>query len=127
MANPLSNTNVKATEESDMYFEETYQTDEISAVRLEDSRLVAHFRWSPETSSVLCVTVVRLQACSNDRKLEKVKSVQTSLVARVGSKIKVIGHLTIRVWRNDVTCSLDCCLVESREIRPILGSKASSV
>ena len=107
-----------------MYFEETYQTDEISAVRLEDSRLVAHFRWSPETSSVLCVTVVRLQACSNDRKLEKVKSVQTSLVAHVGSKIKVIGHLTIRVWRNKVSFLLGCRLIESREIFPILERKA---
>ena len=45
---------------------------------------------------------------SNDRKLEKVKSVQTSLVARVGSKIKVIGHLTIRVWKNNVSSLLAC-------------------
>ena len=59
---------------------------------------------------------------SNDRKLEKVKSVQTSLEAHVGSKIKVIGHVTIRVWRKKVSSLLGCHLVESREIRPILGS-----
>ena len=36
----MSSTEVKATEESDMYFEETYQTEEISAVRLDDSRFL---------------------------------------------------------------------------------------
>ena len=35
-------TEVKATEESDVYFEETYQTDEISAVCLDDSRFWIH-------------------------------------------------------------------------------------
>ena len=61
---------------------------------------------------------------SNDRKLEKVKSVQTSLEAHVGSKIKVIGHVTIRVWRNKVSSLLGCRLIESREIFPILERKA---
>ena len=58
---------------------------------------------------------------SNEHKLEKGKSVQTSLEAHVGSKIKVIGHVTITVWRNKVSFLLGCHLVESREIRPILG------
>lgn len=61
---------------------------------------------------------------SKDLKLEKVKPVQTSLVAYRGSKIKVIGHARLRVFRNDASCFLDCRLVESQEIRPILGKKA---
>lgn len=58
-----------------------------------------------------------------DLKLDKVKPVHTSLVAYGGSKIKVIGHAHLRVFRNDVSC-LDWRLVESQEIRPILGRKA---
>ena len=49
---------------------------------------------------------------------------QASLVAYGGSKIKVIGRVSIRVWRNERSCLLDCRLVDSEEIRPILGIKS---
>ena len=49
---------------------------------------------------------------------------QASLVAYGGSKIKVIGRVSIRVWRNERSCLLDCGLVDSEEIRPILGIKS---
>ncbi|XP_048577104.1 uncharacterized protein K02A2.6-like [Nematostella vectensis] len=125
---------VKATEveETDMYPEETYQTEEVLAVWLDDSQLVtfqsesgSFIRFQPDTGAQCNVLPVHLykQAC-NDHKLVKVKPVQTSLVAYGGSKIKVVGHVTIRVWRNHVSCQLDCRLVDSHEIRPILGRKA---
>ena len=61
---------------------------------------------------------------TNDEKLEKVKRVQSSLVAYCGSRIKVIRHFVIRVWRGDASYLLDCCLVDNKEIRSILGRKA---
>ena len=123
---------VKVTEESDMYYEETYLTEEISVVRLDDSQLVtlqmesgSFIRFQPDTGAQCNVLPLHVyKRASKDYKLEKVKSVQKSLVAYGGSKIKVTGHVTMRVWRNNVSCLLDCRLVESRVIRPILGWKA---
>ena len=116
---------VKVTDESDMYYEETYLTEEISVVRLDDSQLVtlqmesgSFIRFQPDTGSQCNVLPLHVyKRASKDYKLEKVKSVQTSLVAYGGSKIKVTGHITMRVWRNNVSCLLDCRLVESRVIR----------
>ena len=64
------------------------------------------------------------QKASKDEKLEKVNRTQASLVPYGGSKIKVIGHVSIRFWRNERSCLLDCRLVDSEEIRPILGIKS---
>ena len=36
----------------------------------------------------------------------------------------VIGQANISVWRNDTTCVLDFRVVDSEEIRPVLGIKA---
>ena len=112
----------KATVESDMYFEETYQTEEILAVRLDDSQLVTlqlesvnFIRFQPDKGaqcSVLPLLVYK--RASNDHNLEKVISVHTALMLCGESKIKVMGYVTIRVWRNGATYLLDCCLVESR-------------
>ena len=125
----------KATVESVMYFEETYQTEEILAVCLDDSQLVTlqlesvnFIRFQPDKGaqcSVLPLLVYK--RASNDHNLEKVIFVHTALMLYGEAKIKVMGYVTIRVWRNGVTCLLDCCLVESCEVRPILGRKASSV
>ncbi|KAL9951232.1 hypothetical protein ACROYT_G043857 [Oculina patagonica] len=41
-----------------------------------------------------------------------------------GSKIKVIGRVSIRVWRNDRSYLLDCRLVDNEDICPILGIKS---
>ena len=49
---------------------------------------------------------------------------ETSLVAYGGSKIKVIGRVPIRVWRNSSSYLLDCRLVNNEDIHPILGRKA---
>ena len=53
-----------------------------------------------------------------------VTPVRTSIVAYGGSKLPVIGEVRIRVSRRDFTCKLDCKLVDSDLIRPILGRRA---
>ena len=60
---------------------------------------------------------------SKDAKLEKVNRTQASLVAYGGSQIKVIGRVSIRVWRNGRSCLFDCRFVDNEEIRPVFGIK----
>ena len=105
-----------------MYFEETYQTEEILAVRLDDSQLVTlqlesvnFIRFQPDKGAQCNVLPLLVyKRTSNDHNLEKVISVHTALMLYGESKIKVMGYVTIRVWRNGATHLLDCCLVESR-------------
>ena len=52
------------------------------------------------------------------------KQYQTAIVAYGGSKIPVVGQLQIHVCRGDYQGLLDCQLVDSTEIRPLLGRKA---
>ena len=53
-----------------------------------------------------------------------VTPVRTSIVAYEGSKLPVIGEVRIRVSRRDFKYKLDCKLVDSDLIRPILGRRA---
>ena len=83
---------VKVTEESDMYCEETYLTEEISVVRLDDSQLVTlqvecriFIRFQPDKRPQCNVLPLHVYKQANDYKLEKVISVQTSFVAYGGS------------------------------------------
>ena len=123
---------VKATEEVEDEAEEMYQTDEVSAVKLDDSQLVtlqlesgSFIRFQPDTGAQCNVLPVHTyKKASKDERLEKVQRMETSLVAYGGSKIKVIGRVPIRVWRNSSSYLLDCRLVNNEDIRPILGRKA---
>ena len=36
-------------------------------------------------------------------------------------KFDVIGGVQIRVWRDDLICSLDCKIVDSKTVHPLLG------
>ena len=102
---------------------------EVAAVKLDDSQLVTlklesgnFIRFQPDTGAQCNVLPLQVyRRASIDEKLEKV---QASLVAYGGSKIKVIGRVSIRVWRNERSCLLDCRLADSEEIRPILGIKS---
>ena len=77
----------KATVESDMYFEEAYQTEEALAVRLDDSQLFTHqlesvnfIRFQPDTGAQCNVLPLLVyKRASNDHNLEKVISVHTAL------------------------------------------------
>ena len=112
--------------------DEVYQTEEISAVQLNDSQLVtiklesgSFIRFQPDTGAQFDVIPVHIyEEVTEDRQLEKVKPIKTSLVAYGGWKIKIIGQVRIRVWRGEASCRLDCRLADSKEIRPILGRKA---
>ena len=122
---------INATEEAEE-IEEMYQTDEISAIKLDDSQLVtlklvsgSFIRFQPDTGAQCNVIPLHIyKQATGDNKLEKVQPLKTSLVAYGGAKIKVIGKVGIRVWRKDTFSLLDRRLVDSEDIRPILGCKA---
>ena len=122
---------VKATDLEDDEAGEMYQI-EVAAVKLDDSQLVTlklesgnFIRFQPDTGAQCNVLPLQVyRKASKDEKLEKVNRTQASLVVYGGSKIKVIGCVSIRFWRNEGSCLLDCRLVDSEEIRPILGIKS---
>ena len=105
---------------------------EVAAVKLDDSQLVTlklesgnFIRFQPDTGAQCNVLPLQVyRKASKDEKLKKVNCTQASLVAYGGSKIKVIGRVSICVWINERSCLLDCRLVDSEEIRPILGIKS---
>ena len=122
---------VKLTDLEDEEAGEMYQI-EVSAVRLGDSQLVTlrlesgnFVRFQPDTGAQCNVHPLHIyKKASKDDKLEKVNRSQASLNAYGGSKIKVMGRVSIRVWRNDKSFLLDCHLIDSEEICPILGFKS---
>ena len=122
---------VKATDLEDDEAGEMYQI-EVAAVKLDDSQLVTlklesgnFIRFQPDTGAQCNVLPLHVyRKASKDEKLEKVNRTQASLVAYGGSKIKVIGRVSMCVWRNERSHLLDCRLVDSEEIRPILGIKS---
>ena len=122
---------VKATNLEDDEAGEMYQI-EVAAVKLDDSQLVTlklesgnFIRFQPDTGAQCNSLPLQVyQKASKDEKLEKVNRTQASLVVYGGSKIKVIDCVSIRFWRNERSCLLDCRLVDSEEIRPILGIKS---
>ena len=64
------------------------------------------------------------EKATKDYDRQFVTPLTSSIVAYGGSKLPVIGHVRIRVSRRDYHCKLDCKLVNSDQIRPILGRKA---
>ena len=40
-----------------------------------------------------------------------------------GTSIPILGKVHLRVWRGHFRCLLDCNLVDSKKVRPILGRK----
>ena len=60
---------------------------------------------------------------TGDISLSKVSPTQTQLTAYGGGKLPVIGSVLLRVWWGDFRCRLDCKLVDSHKIRPLLGRK----
>ena len=84
---------------------EMYQI-EVSTVRLDDSQLVTlrlesgnFVRFQPDTGAQCNVLPLHIyKKASKDDKLEKVNRSQASLVAYGGSKIKVMGRVSIACW-----------------------------
>ena len=61
---------------------------------------------------------------TKDVQMNDVSKCQSTILAFGGSRLTVVGEVRVRVWRDDYKCILVCKLVDSDNIRPILGRKA---
>ena len=61
---------------------------------------------------------------TRDFNLLNVTPVSTAIISYGGTSIPVLGKVRLRVWCGDFRCFLDCNLVDSKRVRPILGRKA---
>ena len=112
--------------------EEIFSISEVAAVSLDDSQLVTlkldsgnYLRFQPDTGAQCNVIPVNLyKKAAKDHKPAHVQSINSAIVAYGGTKLPTVGQVRIRVWRGDYKCLLDCKLVESSAIRPLLGRKA---
>ena len=119
-------------ETEDTECDEIYSISDSAAVQLDDSQLVTlklksgnSLRFQPDTGAQCNVLPVHLyKKATKDVGLKHVRQYQTAIVAYGGSKIPVVGEVQIRVSRGDNQFLLDCKLVDSTEIRPLLGRKA---
>ena len=122
---------VKAADLEDEEASEMYQTD-VAAVKLDDSQLITlnlesgnFVRFQPDTGAQCNVMPLHTyKKASKDETLEKVTHTEASLVGYGGSKVKVVGCVSIRVWRNERSFLLDFRLVDNADLRPILGIKS---
>ena len=116
------------SEESDVYV-----ISDISAVTLDNSQLVtlklvnsgSFLRFQPDTGAQCNVIPVPLykQAC-NDEDLSNVRRMKSTISAYGGLRLPVVGEVILKVSRDETKCKLNCKLVDSEDIRPILGRKA---
>ena len=61
---------------------------------------------------------------TKDVDLCNVTPVNTAIISYGGTSIPILGKVRLRVCRGDFRCLLDCNLVDSKKVRPILGRKA---
>ena len=59
-----------------------------------------------------------------DKGLKKVQHVRSATSAYGGSRLQVVGQVIIPVWREGMIFKFNCKLVDSSDIRPILGRNA---
>lgn len=105
---------------------------EIAVVALDDTQLVTlglesgnYLRFQPDTGAQCNVIPVHLyKKAVNDPDLKQIKPTNSAISAYGGSKLLVVGQITLRVWRDNVTYCLDCKIVDNKTIRPILRRKA---
>ena len=97
---------------------------EISTVTLDNSQLVTlklesgnYLRFQPDTGTQCNVVPLHLYK-------KAIKDVDLCNVTPVNMAVISYGKVRLRVWRGDFRCLLDCNLVDSKKVRPILGRKA---
>ena len=61
---------------------------------------------------------------ANDPDLRHIKPIKSVISAYGGSKLPVIGQVTLSLWRDNSIYQLSCKLVDSHDVRPILGRGA---
>ena len=99
---------------------------------LDDSQLVTlklesgnYLRFQPDTGAQCNVVPLHLyRKATRDVNLLNVTPVSTAIISYGGTSIPILGKVRLRVWRGDFRCFLDCNLVDSKRVRPILGRKA---
>ena len=111
--------------------DEVFGVQEILAVMLDDSQLVIpklesgnYLRFQPNTGDQCNVVPLHLyKKATNDVDLCNVTPVNMVIILYGGTSIPILGTGHLRVWRRDFRCLLDCNLVDSKKVRPILGRK----
>ena len=111
--------------------DEVFGVEEISAVTLDDPQLVTpklesgnYLRFHPDTGTQCNVVPLHLyKKATKDVDLCNVTPVNMVIILYGGSSIPILGTGHLRVWRRDFRCLLDCNLVDSKKVRPILGRK----
>ena len=102
------------------------------ATQIDDSQMVTlklesgnSLRFQLDTGAQCNVVPVHLyKKASKDQQLKHMKPTKTKLTAYGGAPLPVVGTVLMRVWHGDYKCQLDCKLVDSDKIRPLLGRKA---
>ena len=98
----------------------------------DDSQLVTlklesgnYLRFQPDTGARCNVVPLHLyKKATRHFNLLNVTPVSTAIISYGGTSIPILGRVRLRVWRGDFRCFLDCNLVDSKRVRPILGRKA---
>ena len=111
--------------------EETFPV-QVAAVALDDAQLVTlrlesgkYVRFQPDTGAQCNMLPVDLyRKATGDHKLTKAIPINMKITAYGGHALPVVGSVLLRVWRGSFRCKLDCKLVDSSQIRPLLGRKA---
>ena len=113
------------------------EPDEVFPVRevatlLDDSQCVTlkldsgnYIRFQIDSGAQCNVLPLKLyKRATKDVHMNDLTKCQSSILAFGGSRRTVVGEVRVRVWRGDYKCILICKLVDSDNIRPILGRKA---
>ena len=98
---------------------------------MDDSQLVTlqlesgnYLRFQPDTGAQCNVVPLHLYKKANkDFGLCNVTPVNTAIISYGGTSIPILGKVHLYVWRGHFRCLLDCNLVDSKKVRPILGRK----
>ena len=117
---------VKAVED-----DEVFQTH-VDGSGVDDSQCVtlrlengSYLRFQVDTGAQCNVVPLDLyKKATRDHKLQHIKPAKQRITAYGGTTIPVIGQTLLRVWRGDYRCRLDCRIVDTPNIRPLLGRKA---
>ena len=99
---------------------------------LDDSQFVtlrvqsgSYIRFQVDTGAQCNVLPVdTYKKATGDTTLSDVTPTNTQVTAYGGATLPVVGSVLLRVWREESKYRLECKLVDSRKIRPLLGCKA---
>ena len=89
---------------------------------VDDSQPGNYLRFQLDTGAQCNVVPLHLyEKLTNDFDLLNVGPVSTAIISYGGTLIPILGRVRFRVWPGDFRCLLDCNLVDSKRVRPILG------